>query len=117
MALLNGDVGRGKPLTGKIANLAGRRLYLILVDNEGLAYRLDVSNHPGDDTATFNIPLTPDARSAGSNQVLLAIVSDASIAVLENLHQAPLQSIANRLFDEARSASATVEGDYFKFVD
>ena len=117
LELGNDDVGRGKPLTGKVTNLGGRRLYLILVDNEGLAYRLDGKNQTGGDTATFNIPLTPDAGSAGSNQVLLAVVSEVPIAVLEKLHRAPLQSIAGRLVDEARRASASVEADYFKFVD
>jgi eukaryotic-like serine/threonine-protein kinase len=113
----NDDVGRGKPLTGKVTNLAGRSLYLILVDNEGLAYRLDVKNQPRGDAATFNIPLTPDAGSAGSDQVLLAVVSDAPIAVLDKLHRAPLQSIAGRLVDEARRATASVEADYFKFAE
>jgi eukaryotic-like serine/threonine-protein kinase len=113
----NDDVGRGKPLTGRVMNLAGRSLYLILVDNEGLAYRLDVKNQPRGDAAAFNIPLTPDAGSAGADQVLLAIVSDAPIAVLDKLHRAPLQSIAGRLVDEARRATAFVEADYFKFAD
>jgi serine/threonine-protein kinase len=117
LELGNDDVGRGKPLTGKVTNLAGRRLYLILVDNEGLAYRLDVKDQPGGDAATFDIPLTPDAGSAGSNQVLLAVVSDAPIAVLEKLRQAPLQSIAGRLVDEARRATASVQADYFKLAN
>jgi serine/threonine-protein kinase len=117
LELGNDDVGPGKPLTGKVTNLDGRRLYLILVDSEGLAYRLDVKTQPGGDTATFNIPLSIQGGSAGSNQVLLAVVSEARIAVLERLYRAPLQSIAGSLVDEARRASAFVEADYFKFVD
>jgi eukaryotic-like serine/threonine-protein kinase len=117
LELGNDGVGRGKPLTGQVTNLVGRSLYLILVDDEGLAYRLDTKIQPGGDAATFNIPLTPNAGSAGSNQVLLAVVSDAPIAVLEKLHQAPLQSIAGRLVGEARRATASVEADYFKFAD
>ena len=115
--LENGDVGRGRPLTGKISNLAGRRLYLISVDSHGLAHRLEVKSLPGGDAATFDIALTADPASAGSYQILLAVISSAPIPVLENFRQAPLQSIANRLFDEVRSASASVEADYFKFVD
>jgi serine/threonine-protein kinase len=117
LELQNGDVGRGKPLTGKIANLAGRRPYLIRIDSHGFAHRLDVKNQPGGDAATFDIALVPDGGPAGSNQVLLAVVSDAPIAVLENLRHAPLQSIAGSLVEEARRASASVEADYFKFVD
>ena len=117
LELENGDVGRGRPLTGKISNLAGRRLYLISVDNHGLAQRLEVKSLPGGDAATFDIALTADPASAGSYQILLAVISSAPIPVLENFRQAPLQSIANRLFDEVHSASASVEADYFKFVD
>jgi hypothetical protein len=50
-------------------------------------------------------------------QVLLAIVSDAPIPTLDNLRSAPLKSTAARLVDEARKVSASVEADYFKFVN
>jgi hypothetical protein len=117
LELQNGDVSRGKPLTGKITNLSARRLYLIRIDDQGFAHRLEVKSQSGGDTATFNIALVPEAGSSGSNQILLAVVSDASIAVLENLHKAPLQSIARRLVEEAHRATASVQADYFKFVD
>jgi serine/threonine-protein kinase len=117
LELENGDIGRGKPLTGKINNIAGKRLYLISVDSHGLVHRLEVKRLPGADGATFDIALAADPAPAGLYQILLAVISDTPIAVLENLHQAPLESIANRLFDEARRASASVEADYFKFVD
>jgi serine/threonine protein kinase len=113
----NGDVGPGKPLTGKITNIARKRLYLISVDSHGLVHRLEVRRLPGGDGVTFEIALTADPASAGLYQILLAVISDTPIAILENFHQAPLQTIANRLFDEAHSASASVEADYFKFAD
>ncbi len=115
--LANYSVGRGKPLTGTIANLAGRRPYLILVDNDGVASRLDVKMQPGGDGATFNVPLTPDRGSVGPMQVLLVVVSPKPIPVLETLRQARLASISARLMDEARVGSASVEADYFKFAN
>ena len=42
-------VGRNRPLAGRLANLAGRHAYLVLVDNDGTAYRLDAKPQPGDD--------------------------------------------------------------------
>ena len=117
LELQNGDVGRSKPLTGKITNLGARRVYLIRVDDQGLAHRLEVKRQPGGDVATFNIALAPDGASAGSYQILLAVVSDAPIAVLEDPHRTPLRSIASRVVDEARRTTVFVEADYFKFVD
>jgi hypothetical protein len=37
--------------------------------------------------------------------------------MLETLHSAELRSIATRLINDARGASASVEADYFKFVN
>ena len=115
--LTNYSVGRGKPLAGTITNLAGRRPYLILVDNDGVASRLDVKMQPGGDGATFNAPLTPDRGSVGPMQVLLVVVSPKPIPVLETLRQASLASISARLMEEARVGSAAVEADYFKFAN
>jgi serine/threonine-protein kinase len=115
--LANYSVGRGKPLAGTITNLAGRRPYLILVDNDGVASRLDVKMQPGGDGATFNVPLTPDRGSVGPMQVLLVVVSPKPIPVLETLRQARLASISARLMDEARVGSASIEADYFKFTN
>jgi hypothetical protein len=115
--LANYNVGHGKPLMGTITNLAGRRPYLILVDNDGVATRLDVKLQPGGEGATFNIPLTPDRDSIGPMQVLLVVVSPKPIPVLETLRQARLASISARLVDEARVGSASVEADYFKFAN
>ena len=113
--LANYTVGRGKPLAGTISNLFGRRLYLLLVDNEGVAYRLDAKPQPGGDAAAFSVPLTPDANSATSMQVLLAFASLKPIPALESLRQAPLKPMIGRLIDAARGASASVAGDYFRF--
>ena len=81
-ALKTYEVGRGQPLMGTISNLEGRRPYLVLVDNDGLVHRLDAKVDASGDSATFSIPLTPDASSVGPMQMLLAIVSDKPIPSL-----------------------------------
>ena len=117
LALKNYEVGPGQPLLGTISNLERRRLYLVLVDNDGLAHRLDAKVDASGDSATFSVPLTADASSVGPMQMLLAIVSDKPIPALDTLHSANLKLIASRLIDDARRASASVEADYFKFVN
>jgi serine/threonine protein kinase len=117
LTLKNYEVGPGQPLLGTISNLEGRYLYLVLVDNDGLAHRLDAKVDPSGDSATFSVPLTADASSVGPMQMLLAIVSVKSIPAFDALHSANLKLIGSRLIDEARGASAAVEADYFKFVN
>ena len=108
-------VGRNKPLAGTIANLGGRRVTLILVDNAGAAYRLEAKPQAGGDSATFSIPLTPDAASIGPIQVILAIVSMKPIPALESFRSGPLKTIAPTLFEEARAGSASVGAEFFTF--
>ena len=83
LALKNYEVGSRQPLSGTISNLEGRRLYLVLVDNDGVAHRLDAKVDANGDSATFDIPLTADASSVGPMQMLLAIVSDKPIPTLD----------------------------------
>jgi serine/threonine-protein kinase len=117
LRLQNYEVGQGQPLLGTISGLQGRRLYLILVDNDGLVHRLETKADPSGDSATFSVPLTADASSIGPMQMLLAIASYKPIPALDTLHSANLKLIGSRLVDDARRASASVEADYFKFVN
>jgi serine/threonine-protein kinase len=117
LTLKSYEVGPGKPLQGTISSLEGRHPYLVLVDNDGVAHRLEATVDASGDSATFDVPLTPDASSVGPMQMLLAVVSDKPIPALDTLRSANLKSIASRLVDDARRASASVAADYFKFVN
>ncbi len=116
IALVDYRVGHNQPLAGKITGLAGRRAYLLLVDNDGGAYRLEATPEPGGDSATFSVPLTPDPGSAGPLQVILAIASKAPIPSLEAFRSGPLKTLAPPLADEARAGSASIGAEFFTFV-
>ena len=117
IALSDYRVGRNKPLSGTIANLGGRRLYLLLVDNQGKAYRIDGKVQPGGDTATFSVPLVPDAASVGPIQLVLAIASTKPVPVLESFRSGELKGISPALAEEAKAGAATVAADFFMFVN
>ena len=110
-------VGRNRPLAGRIANLGGRRAYLLLIDNDGAAYRLDAKPQPGDDAATFSVPLTPDAGSTGPLQIVLAIASAKPIPSLDTFRSGPLKALAPALLEEARAGSAAVGAEFFTFAN
>jgi serine/threonine protein kinase len=117
LMLKNYEVGPGRPLMGMISGLEGRRLYLILIDNDGVVHRLETKAGAAGDSATFSVPLIADANSVGPMQMLLAVVSDKPIPDLDTLHSANLKLIASRLVDDVRGASGSVEADYFKFAN
>ena len=110
-------VGRNKPLAGTIGNLGGRHAYLILVDNDGAAYRLDAKSEPSGDAATFSVPLTPDAGSTGPLQVVLAIVSAAPIPALETFRSGSLNGLTPTLLQAAQAGSAAVGAEFFTFAN
>ena len=110
-------VGPDRPLAGKIANLGKRNVSLILIDNDGAAYRLDAQPEPGGDAATFSVPLTPDAESARQSQVILAIASTKPIPALETFRRGPLKAIAPALLGATQSGSALVGAEFFTFAN
>ena len=89
----------------------------MLVDNDGIAYRLDAKPQPGDDSATFSVPLTPDAGSTGPLQVVLAVVSAKPIPALETFRSGPLKALAPHLLDEARAGAVAVGAEFFTFAN
>ena len=115
--LTNYDVGRGKPLMGTVSRLAGRRLALLLIDNDGIAHRLETKTLPGGDSATFNVPLVADAASIGPLQIVIAIASTKPVAALDALRSSPLKDLAQRLLGEAPASAAAVEAEFFKLVN
>ncbi len=117
ISLTSYSVSRGRPLAGTVSNLAGRRLYLILVDNDGAAYRLETKPTPGGDAATFSAPLVPDASSVGPLQTIVAIVSEKPIPELETFRSGPLKAIAPGLMTEARNGSVSAQADFFTFAN
>ncbi len=117
ITLSNYRVGRNKPLSGTVANLGARRLYLVLVDNQGKAYRIDAKLQSGGDTALFSVPLIPDAGSIGPIQLVLAVTSAKPILALESFRSGDLKGITPALAEEAKTGAATVVADYFTFVN
>jgi serine/threonine protein kinase len=109
-------VGPNRPLAGRIAGLAGRRAYLLLVDNDGNAYRLEATTDRGGDAATFSVPLTPDSGSTGPLQVILAVVAKTPIPALDAFRSGPLKTLAPALAEDTRAGSASVGAEFFTFV-
>ena len=110
-------VGLNRPLNGAVANLGGRRLYLMRVDSEGKAYRIDATTQPGGNSATFSLPLPRGAGPAGPVQLVLAMTSGKPIAALDTFRSGDLKALAPALVEQAKTAAAAVGADFFMFVN
>ena len=102
LTLADYRVGRNRPLNGAVANLGGRRLYLMRVDNEGKAYRIDATTQPGGNSATFSLPLPRGAGPVGPVQLVLAMTSDKPIAALDTFRSGDLKALAPRSSNRRR---------------
>lgn len=111
------DVGRGKPLAGTVSNLMGRHLDLLLVSSDGNVHRLDSRAQPGGGSATFTVPITPDAASIGVLQLLLAIVSPKPVRALEEFKAGAAADILPRLRNDLPREAGELDVEFFKMVE
>ena len=112
--LVNLDISPGKPLAGEIGNLKGRNLVLLIATNDGTAAQIEASLQPGSDKASFSVPLTPDAKSVKTLQMLLAIVSAKPLKALEGFRAGSTSDIFPKVTAEFASAGANVNAEFFR---
>ncbi|MGO8797937.1 MAG: serine/threonine-protein kinase [Roseiarcus sp.] len=110
------DVGPGKPLAGTVVNLTGRRLDLLLVSSDGQVYRLDAHVQPDGQSATFSVPITPDAASIEALQMLIAVTSSKPSPALEGFKAGASADILPRLRSQLADSAATLDVEFFKLV-
>jgi serine/threonine-protein kinase len=110
------DVGAGKPLAGTVVNLAGRHLDLLLVSSDGQLYRIETRVQPDGQSATFSIPITPDAAAVDALQLLLAIASSRPAPSLEGFRGGATAQVLPQLRGQLADASATLDVEFFKLV-
>ncbi|HXT08743.1 MAG TPA: serine/threonine-protein kinase [Roseiarcus sp.] len=107
-------VGAGRPLSGTILGLGGRPLLLMVIDDDGHAFRLRAQASPGGESATFSASFTGDPSSIGKPQMVIAIASEQPIDANEKIDGAPSAALMPKLAAEAHGAGAAFA--LFKFV-
>ncbi len=110
------DVPRGKPLAGSIGALAGRSLDVLMISNDGLAYKIVSRALAGDQSAPFSVPITPDAGSLGALQILVAIASPKPLDALAAFRSGPSAEILPKVAAQLASADAALGVEYFRFL-
>ena len=108
------EVSPAKPLAGEVSNLGGRVVTLLISTNDGAIVRIEAARDPGGDKATFSQPLTPDAKSAKTLQMLLAIVSPKPLKALEGFRAGSTADIAPKIVAELSAAGGNVEAEFFR---
>ena len=119
---LDKDVLRsGEAIRGRVEQINGRPIWLMLVDAQGGTYDLSSRLKPQEDgTATFALGLRPNALTAGDElvpQMILAVATDApldSVAVPAGTTSESLMPIVQgEISSKGERAAATV--GYFRF--
>ncbi len=77
--LANDEITSGGFLEGKVQNLGNRQLNLVLVDDEGIAQRLNSYLFIENGAPKFSLPVTSTSGPVATAQLLLAIVTDREI--------------------------------------
>jgi serine/threonine-protein kinase len=113
--LANYDVPRGKPLAGVVGALGGRRLDLLLIANDGLAHKI-LSRGASDSSAAFSMPITPDAKSVGMLQILVAVASTRPLKALSTFRSGPAADILPKIAAELGAGDAGLGVEYFSFL-
>lgn len=109
------DVPRGKPLAGAVGALAGRRFDLLLIANDGLAHKI-LSHGASETSATFSMPMTPDAKSVGALQILLAVASTRPLKALSTFHSGPAADILPKIAAELGAGDPGLGVEYFSLL-
>jgi hypothetical protein len=110
------DVPRGKPVAGLIGSLAGRHFDLLLITNDGLAYKIEGRGLASDQRATFSVAITPDASSIGALQILVAVASPKPLDALATFRSGPAAEILPKVAAQLGPSDAALEVEYFKFL-
>ena len=96
--------------------MKGRKLVLLVIDDEGSTHQLSYNMAPSGDEASFSVTYTVDASSIGPLQVVMAIASDAPLATFENFRPMPVGELATSLSAEWDRAGASLNAGFFKLT-
>jgi serine/threonine protein kinase len=109
-------VGGGTPLAGTVSGIGGRRLVLLIVGEDGTAFRLKTTPGASADIASFleNVGQVDDS-SIGPLEMLIAIVSVKPLASLDVFRKGSIHDLAPKLAAEWRDAGAVARIELFQF--
>jgi hypothetical protein len=112
--LADHEVGRNRPVTGTVSNLAGRSLTLLLVSTDGQVRRIDARPRPGGSSAAFSAPVGADASVGDVMQMIVAIVSPQPLPSLRTFKSAAAADILPRVQGELTAAGGSLEAEFFQ---
>ena len=114
--LNSATVDAAHSLAGRVAGLGGRRLQLVLIDNDGDAVPLKSQAEADGSGASFNVQLQGDASSIGKLQALAAIASDAPLTGFSDPKAVTAAGLVKALRGSWAGANAVASVEYFFFA-
>ena len=110
-------VGKGRPLSGAITELASRPLLLLAIGDDGRAVKVRAQLSDDGQSAALNLGMTGDADSFGKPQILLAVASDRPLADMDKFRAGASADLARKLAAQWREAGAAATLALFKLEE
>lgn len=113
-------VPNGTPVSGRLAELAGRKTELILIDHKGMAFNLNSRLSLEGGNAEFSIPIGLSASDQAARkvvpQMIIALTSPGGIRAAEFSTPTPAKDVLPKVLDEMRAVGAdgTATAKYFR---
>ncbi len=108
-------VGPGRPLAGRVTGLAHRPLQMVVLLDDGGVFLLPSAAASDGASASFDTPASADANSAGKQQVLVAVVSEAPLTAFQH-PAAKAEELVQALRGEWKGAGAVADAAYFELT-
>lgn len=103
------EIASGKELSGRIANLSRKRLYLVVVDDEGKVQEVQNLFLESEGTVGFRAPLTLTDGPVGTEQLLVAIASDEALETFSLQEGKQAAAFFDELRAEIRRRGNTID--------
>lgn len=113
-------IPNGTPVSGRLAELEGRKTELILVDHKGMAFNLNSRLAMTGADAVFSIPIGLSASDQAAKkvvpQVIIAFTSPSGIRAAEFTNPTPAKDLLPKVLDELRATGSggTATAKYFR---
>lgn len=103
------EIASGKELSGRIGNLSRKRLYLVVVDDEGKVQEVQNLFLESEGTVGFRAPLTLTDGPVGTEQLLVAIASDEALETFSLQEGEQAAAFFDELRAEIRRRGNTID--------
>ena len=109
MKLENTDLISGQSLSGRISDVRGRTVHLLVVDNDGLVQKADHLLQPRVSGPAFTIPMSVTGEAVRTAQMMIALAVDKPLTTVKTDNQTMAENFFAAVSEELAETGQTVD--------